>query len=337
MTDAPSLLVTGGAGFIGSCFVGLAVAKGWRVTVLDALTYAGGRDNLEMGAQGPGAYELIEGDIRDGALVARLLAERNIRHVVNFAAESHVDNSILGPQAFIETNIVGTFQLLEACRKVAQGADFRFLQVSTDEVYGSLGAHGQFGVDWPFRPNSPYSASKAAADHLVRAWGVTYGLPVITTHCCNNYGPRQHPEKLIPAMIIAAIEGRELPVYGDGKNVREWLHVEDHCEGLWLALTKAAPGSVQHFGGGEEIENIALVRQICAILDEARPKHTGSYAKQIRFVDDRPGHDRRYAIDDTLTRASLGYAPRHRLGEGLKATVAWYLAHEAWWQKRRKA
>ncbi len=335
MSAPPTLLVTGGAGFIGSCFVALAVSKGAKVVVLDALTYAGGRDNLE-GIAPKDSWELVEGSVCDGALVSDLLKRHGVSHVVNFAAESHVDNSILGPGAFIDTNIVGTFQLLEACRAYASGGDFRFLQVSTDEVYGSLGMTGRFCLESPFRPNSPYSASKAAADHLVRAWGITYGLPVITTHCSNNYGPRQHPEKLIPTMILTALAGKGLPVYGDGKNVRDWLHVQDHCEGLWLALMKGEPGSVHHFGSGDEVENLALVRMLCAILDRLRPKASGRYEEQICFVTDRPGHDRRYAIDDYATRAALGFMPKHALAEGLESTVAWYLANGAWCSKRQK-
>ena len=333
MSDSPSLLVTGGAGFIGSCFVALAVRKGCRVVVLDALTYAGGRDNLDDIPQSPGSWSLIEGRINDGALVAHILAEHAISHVIHFAAESHVDNSILGPADFIDTNIVGTFQLLEACRAYAETKDFRFLHVSTDEVYGSLGESGYFTPDSPVKPNSPYSASKAAADHLVRAWGNTYGLQVITTHCGNNYGPRQHPEKLIPAMILAALSGSPLPVYGDGKNVRDWLHVDDHCEGLWLALMNGVCGSVYDFGG-EEMDNITLVETLCVLLDELCPSPSGAHAQAIRFVNDRPGHDWRYATDDSATRAALGYAPARRLQKGLKATVAWYLANQAWCERR---
>ncbi len=326
MSGPAHLLVTGGAGFIGSCFAALAVSKGAKVTVLDALTYAGGRDNLE-GVD----CQLVVGSITDGVLVSKIL-RGGITHVINFAAESHVDNSIASPYAFIDTNIGGTFELLEALRPVP---GVRFLQVSTDEVYGSLGKTGKFSEASAFAPNSPYSASKAAADHLVRAWGKTYGLKVITTHCSNNYGPRQHPEKLIPTMILAALAGSPLPVYGDGKNVREWLHVEDHCEGLWLALMNGEPGAVYHFGGGDEVENIALVQALCAILDTKRPLGSGSYADLIGFVTDRPGHDRRYAIDDSATRNALGFSPKRSLSAGLEATVDWYLAHEGWTSRRQ--
>lgn len=331
MTDSRAILVTGGAGFIGSCFVGQAVAQGRRVVVLDKLTYAGYRANLEWIPRG---WELVEGDIADRALAEKLLREHRVQWLVNFAAESHVDNSIAGPKPFIDTNIGGTFQLLEAARAYWQSLpekeSFRFLHVSTDEVYGSLGPTGRFSESSPYQPNSPYSASKAAADHLARAWHETYGLPVITTHCTNNYGPRQHPEKLIPNMIRCALAGKSLPVYGDGKNVRDWIHVEDHSAGVWLALEKGRPGEAYDFGGDAEAENIALVKQICALLDERRPKASGSYADQIEFVADRPGHDRRYAIDDSKARRELGFTRRYRLENGLAATVDWYLANEKW-------
>ncbi len=266
-----NLLVTGGAGFIGSCFVAQCVARGCNVTVLDALTYAGHRENVDKRAT------FVKGDIADRALVLKLLREHHIGWVVNFAAESHVDNSIAGPKPFIDTNITGTFQLLEASREYWNGKkDFRFLQISTDEVYGSLGPTGKFSETSPLKPNSPYSASKAAGDHLARAWHETYGMPTITTHCTNNYGPRQHPEKLIPNMIRCALAGEKLPVYGDGKNVRDWIHVEDHCNGVWLALEKSKPGETYDFGGDAEVENIALVKTICALLDSKRPKKSGS-------------------------------------------------------------
>jgi len=332
---SPSLLVTGGAGFIGSCFVAKAVAQGAHVVVLDALTYAGGRDNLEWIANMSGSWQLVQGNICDGALVSHLLREHAITQVVNFAAESHVDNSILGPAAFIDTNIGGVFQLLEACRGYASDGGFRFLQVSTDEVFGSI-SQGRFDLDSPYRPNSPYSASKAAGDHLVRAWGVTYGLPVMITHCSNNYGPRQHPEKLIPTMIQAALAGAPLPLYGDGQHVRDWLHVEDHCEGLWLALTKGVAGGVYHFSGDTQRSNSDLVQALCRILDTLRPA-AASYVQQIEFVKDRPGHDRRYALDDSDTRKVLGFAPKQDFSAGLEHTVAWYVANSAWCAKRRKA
>jgi len=328
---AHNLLITGGAGFIGSSFVALAAKNGCNMVVLDALTYAGHRANLEGIA---GNWTLVEGSICDRALVARVLREHKIGRVVNFAAESHVDNSISGPAAFIDTNITGTFTMLEACRdywnEMGKPADFRFLQISTDEVYGSLGPTGHFTEESPYKPNSPYSASKAAGDHLVRAWFETYGFPTITTHCTNNYGPRQHPEKLIPNMIRCALAGKNLPVYGDGKNIRDWIHVEDHCHGVWLALTKGTLGGVYDLGGRAEVENISLVKQICALLDEKRPKPSGSYAQQIAFVTDRLGHDRRYAIDDRKSERELGFTRKYRLEQGLAATVDWYLANDAW-------
>jgi dTDP-glucose 4,6-dehydratase len=316
-----NLLITGGAGFIGSCFVRMAAERGANVIVLDKMTYAADKKNLD-GVN----CKLVVGDINDSALVAKLLREHNINRVVNFAAESHVDNSISGPKPFIDTNISGTFTLLEACRAYwKEQCDLRFLQISTDEVYGSLGATGKFSETSPYAPNSPYSASKAAADHLVRAWFHTYGLPVITTHCTNNYGPRQHKEKLIPHMIHCALAGKKLPVYGDGKNVRDWIHVEDHCSGIMLALEKGKPGEVYDFGGDAEVENIKLVTTLCELLDKKRPKQTGSYKDQISFVTDRPGHDRRYAIDDSKAARELGYTKRYTLAKGMEMTVEWYL------------
>lgn len=328
MSMAKHILVSGGAGFIGSSFVALAVSQGHKVVVLDKLTYAGNRANLEWIKQG---WQLVEGDIADAALVRRLLKEHAIHWVVNFAAESHVDNSIAGPRPFIDTNIAGTFELLEACRAYWQeNSSFRYLQISTDEVYGSLGPIGKFSEASPMQPNSPYSASKAAADQLVRAWHETYGLPVITTHCTNNYGPRQHPEKLIPRMIECALAGKTLPIYGDGKNIRDWIHVEDHCNGVMLALEKGKAGETYDFGGDAEVENLALVTMLCALLDRKKPKKSGCYADQVAFVKDRLGHDRRYAIDDAKAQRELGYKRRYRLEEGLEMTVDWYLANQAW-------
>jgi len=336
-TSRPTLLVTGGAGFIGSSFVALCVSRGHRVIVLDALTYAGHRANLEWIAPGNGgSWELVQGDIADHALVAKLLRDHSVERVLNFAAESHVDNSISGPKAFIDTNITGSFQLLEACRDYWRSlpeprkSAFRFLQVSTDEVYGSLGPTGKFSETSPMRPNSPYSASKAASDHLVRAWHETYGLPVLITHCTNNYGPRQHPEKLIPNMIRCALAGEKLPVYGDGKNVRDWIHVEDHCAGVLLALEKGKPGETYDFGGDAETENLTLVKRLCALLDTRQPKKSGLYEQQIAFVTDRQGHDRRYAIDDGKAQRELGFTRIYRLESGLEATVEWYLANQTW-------
>ncbi len=337
MTQPRTILLTGGAGFIGSSMVALCVAAGHRVVVLDKLTYAGHRMNLEWIS---GAWQLVVGDIADQPLVLRLLREHCVDWVINMAAESHVDNSIAGPRDFLDTNIMGTFAVLEACRAYLPEAPqvFRLLQVSTDEVYGSLGDEGHFTEASPMRPNSPYSASKAAADHLVRAWFETYRLPAIITHCTNNYGPRQHPEKLIPRMIDCALGGLPLPVYGDGKNIRDWIHVSDHCRGLLLALEKGKPGEVYDFGGHAEIENISLVKQLCSLLDERQPRQDGqSYAQQIHFVADRPGHDRRYAIDDSKSQRLLGYQPQMTLASGLADTVKWYLAHSAWVQQVRRA
>ena len=315
-----NILITGGAGFIGSQFVSQAVARGANVIVLDVLTYAGRREYVDENAT------LVVGNILDRPLVSRLLNEHSIDCIVNFAAESHVDNSISGPSAFIETNIKGTFELLEASRDYAKNKpNFRYLQISTDEVYGSLGQTGKFNETSSIRPNSPYSASKAAGDHLARAWFETYGLPTIITHCTNNYGPRQHREKLIPHMISCALAGEKLPMYGDGKNIRDWIHVEDHCNGLWLALENGTPGQVYDFGGNAEIDNVSLVKILCAILDEKRPKKSGHYADQIAFVTDRLGHDRRYAIDDSKAIRELGFTRRYMLGKGLEMTVDWYL------------
>ena len=325
-----TLLITGGAGFIGSNFVAQAVARGHRVIVLDALTYAGFKGNVDAKAT------LVEGNILDRNLVAQLLHENAINSVINFAAESHVDNSISGPGAFVETNIRGTFELLEASRAYvselpeSRKSSFRFIQISTDEVYGSLGPTGKFSETSPIKPNSPYSASKAAADHLARAWFETYGLATITTHCTNNYGPRQHPEKLLPRMIFCALSGKPLPVYGDGKNIRDWIHVNDHCCGLWLALEKGVPGGTYGFGGDAESDNLSLVKKLCALLDKKRPKATGSYADKILFVADRLGHDRRYAIDDSKAVRELGFKRNYKLEQGLEATVDWYLANEQW-------
>jgi len=328
MSKYKNLLVTGGAGFIGSTFVAQCVARGCNIIVLDKLTYAGHRENLEWIK---GSWQLVEGDIADRPLVEKLLREHKIDALLNFAAESHVDNSISGPKAFIDTNITGTFQLLEAARgymKEKQG--FCYLQVSTDEVYGSLGETGKFSETTAYAPNSPYSASKAAADHLVRAWHETYGLDTIITHCTNNYGPRQHPEKLIPRMISCALSGQKLPVYGQGRNVRDWIHVEDHANGIWLALTKGKAGQAYDFGGDAEEENLRLVKKVCAILDSKRPKNSGKYEEQIAFVTDRPGHDLRYAIDDSKSQRELGFTRIHTIETGMEMTVQWYLDNEHW-------
>lgn len=336
MVSPQKILVTGAAGFIGSSYIRQAVARGEQVIVLDALTYAGHKENLE-GIEGPGSFELVVGDICDGPAVAELLKKHAIEAIVNFAAESHVDNSIASPAAFIETNINGVYTLLEAARAYwkslngEQKRSFRFLQVSTDEVYGSLGEQGKFTEESPLQPNSPYSSSKAAGDLLCRAWFETYNLPVIVTNCTNNYGPRQYPEKLIPHMITRALAGQSLPVYGDGKNVRDWIHVEDHTQGVYLALTKGEPGQTYCFGGNAEKQNIELVQELCSILDELSPREDGrGYEAQIAFVPDRPGHDRRYAIDDSKAVKALNYAREYTFESGIRQTVEWYLANREW-------
>lgn len=333
-----TILVTGGAGFIGSNFVELAVRRGYRVIVLDALTYAGHRENLTSIPKGtasyPGTWELVIGDIRDQRVVSELLSKNQCSALINFAAESHVDRSIAGPSSFIDTNILGTMSLLQAARGYAcvssdLKSKFRYLQVSTDEVFGALGDTGKFSETTPYAPNSPYSASKAAADHLVRAWHHTYGLNVVTTNCSNNYGPKQFPEKLIPHMIQSALSGRKLPVYGQGTNVRDWIYVLDHCEGILLALEKGRAGETYCFGGDSERKNLEVVHAICQILDEMKPRQDGrSYRDQISFVEDRAGHDWRYAIDDTKAQRELGFTRSIKnFEQGLLLTVGWYLAH----------
>jgi dTDP-glucose 4,6-dehydratase len=323
------LLVTGGAGFIGSNFVLSALAAtGEPIVNLDKLTYAGNLRNLGA-LQGDARHTFVRGDVCDRALLAQLLARHRPRAVVHFAAESHVDRSISGPAAFVQTNVVGTFALLEEFRlyweKASNPGDWRFLHVSTDEVYGSLGPHDPaFRESTPFAPNSPYAASKAAADHLVRAYHHTYGLPTLTTNCSNNYGPHQFPEKLIPLMIRQALAGEPLPVYGDGKNVRDWLYVGDHCDALRLVLEKGRAGETYNIGGESERANIDLVHTLCGLLDKAHPRARGRYAELISFVKDRPGHDRRYAMDIAKIRRELGWAPRESFESGLEKTVRWY-------------
>ena len=328
------ILVTGGAGFIGSAVVRLAIARGHRVVNLDALTYAACLANVESVAGNP-SYHFIQGDIRDRDCLDAVFAEHAPDAVMHLAAESHVDRSIDGPGAFVDTNVTGTFTLLQAARAywVAQGKPdiFRFHHISTDEVYGSLGASGQFTEDTPYAPNSPYAASKAASDHLVRAWGETYGLPVVITNCSNNYGPYHFPEKLIPVVILNALSGRPIPVYGDGANVRDWLYVEDHADALLKVLAEGQVGRSYNIGGENEARNIDLVRMICAIIDELRPADA-PHDRLITFVADRPGHDRRYAIDPTRIRTELGWRPSVTLQEGLEKTVRWYLDNPDWWQ-----
>ena len=335
----PTWLVTGGAGFIGGNFVLRAVASGVKVVNLDALTYAGNLDTLASVQDNP-LHVFVEGDIGDRALVARLLAEHRPDAVVNFAAESHVDRSIDGPGAFIQTNVVGTLGLLESVRdhwKELEGEArerFRFLHVSTDEVYGSLGDTGKFTESTPYAPNSPYSASKAASDHLVRAFHPTYGLPVLTTNCSNNYGPYHFPEKLIPLIIARALAGEPLPVYGDGKNVRDWLFVGDHCRALRTVLEKGRVGETYNVGGNAEMQNIEVVNAICALLDQRRPREDGQpRSSQITYVADRPGHDRRYAIDASKLKDELGWEPKYTFEQGIATTVDWYLENQDWVQR----
>lgn len=332
------ILVTGGAGFIGSNFVlDWIAAEGTPVVNLDKLTYAGNPANLAS-LKGDSRYVFAQGDICDRTLVASLLQKHQPQAIVHFAAESHVDRSIHGPGEFVQTNVVGTFSLLEEARAywgaLAEPAKsrFRFLHVSTDEVYGSLGMDDPaFSEITPYAPNSPYAASKAASDHLVRAYHHTYGMPVITTNCSNNYGPLQFPEKLIPLMILNALNGKPLPVYGDGKNVRDWLHVSDHCSGIRAALAKGKPGETYNIGGNSEKTNLEVVHAVCAILDEL---HSGGapHAKLITYVKDRPGHDQRYAINAEKIRRELGWEPQERFEKGLRKTVEWYLMHGDWIQ-----
>ena len=331
------ILVTGGAGFIGSNFVlDWIAAIGEPVVNLDALTYAGNRENLAA-LDGDPRHLFVHGDIRDRALVDRLLAEHRPRAIVHLAAESHVDRSIHGPAAFVQTNVEGTFTLLEAARAHVARADaatreaFRFVHVSTDEVYGSLAANEPpFTERRAYEPNSPYSASKAASDHLARAWFQTYGLPVITTNCSNNYGPFHFPEKLIPLMIVNALAGKPLPVYGDGRQVRDWLYVADHCAALRTVLDRGVPGETYNIGGWNEQANLDIVHTICALLDELRPDPKGSYARLVTHVADRPGHDRRYAIDARKIERELGWKPAETFATGIRKTVRWYLERADW-------
>jgi dTDP-glucose 4,6-dehydratase len=333
------ILVTGGAGFIGSNFIRYVLAHEPEAVIinLDVLTYAGSLENLKD-LPDPDRHVFVQGDICDREKVDRLLRLYGINTIVHFAAETHVDRSILGPGQFIQTNVVGTFTLLEAARqywlaeKIFPPDEVRFHHISTDEVYGTL-APGEpaWTEETPYAPNSPYSASKAASDHLVRAYGHTYGLPYSITNCSNNYGPYQFPEKLIPLMIMNALGGKPLPVYGDGGQIRDWLYVEDHCEAIWLTVTKGKPGQTYNIGGGSQPKNLAVVHQMCAILDELLPESTYTpHSSLIRFVEDRPGHDRRYAIDIRKINHDLGWQPRHSLGEGLYHTVEWYLNHQDW-------
>lgn len=337
MTEPQSpraLLVTGGAGFIGANFIHsfMAANPGCRVVNLDLLTYAGNLENLK-GLEGNPSYRFVRGDIGDAALVADLLREDSIDAVVHFAAESHVDRSISGPEIFIRTNVLGTQVLLEESRKHWQAGarpGFRYLQVSTDEVYGSLGATGFFTEETPLAANSPYSASKAGADLLVRAYHETYGMPTLTTRCSNNYGPYQFPEKLIPLLIHNIVARKPLPVYGDGQNVRDWLHVRDHAEAIEQVLKHGGPGQVFNIGGNNEWKNIDIVNLVCDLLDERLGRSSGENRGLITFVKDRPGHDRRYAIDAAKIRAALGWEPSYTFERGIAETIDWYLANQAW-------
>ena len=328
------LLVTGGAGFIGSAVVRLAIARGHEVVNLDAMTYAANKANVASVSHS-NLYSFEQADIRDRAALDRIFATHAPDAVMHLAAESHVDRSIDGPSDFIETNITGTFNLLEAARthwtRAGKPAGFRFHHISTDEVFGSLGPEGQFTETTPYDPRSPYSASKAASDHLVRAWAETYGLPTVLTNCSNNYGPYHFPEKLIPVTILNALHGKPIPVYGTGENIRDWLYVEDHADALLLVLEKGQLNRSYNIGGENERRNIDIVRTICALLDEMAPKTT-PYADQITFVTDRPGHDARYAIDPTRIRQELGWRPSVTVEEGLRRTVRWYLDNRDWWQ-----
>lgn len=336
------ILVTGGFGFIGSAYVRFLIRRtDTQIVNLDKLTYAASPDALEE-ALGHPRHIHEQADVADAAAVSAVFAKHQPDAVVHLAAETHVDRSIDGPAAFIQTNIAGTYVLLEAARAywqslpAARQAAFRFHHVSTDEVFGTLGDEGRFDEDSPYAPNSPYAASKASADHLVRAWHHTYGLPVVLTNCTNNYGPWQFPEKLIPLVTLNALEGKKLPVYGKGANVRDWLHVEDHAEALWLVLTRAAVGATYGIGGGEEHRNLEVVETICDALDDAAPDRTiGRRRDLIEFVADRPGHDWRYAMDIARIGRDLGWRPRMSFADGLRHTVAWYLDNRAWWQRIR--
>jgi len=333
-----NLLITGGAGFIGSNFIHylLGVDANVRVVNLDALTYSGSLENLK-GLPNSDRYNFVKGDVCDSELVARLLHEFQIDVIVHFAAESHVDRSISGPEQFVRTNILGTYTLLQSAREywlrnsTGEGT-YRFHHVSTDEVFGSLDPEGSaWTEESPYDPHSPYAASKASGDHLVRAYGHTYGLPYTLTNCTNNYGPFQFPEKLIPLMVLNALEGKPLPVYGDGQQIRDWLHVEDHCQAIYLILSQGLPGSSYNIGGGNQPTNLAIVEMICDLMDDLAPNPMFRPHRQlIQFVKDRPGHDRRYALNTRKIEQELGWQPRHTLQQGLRDTLVWYLAHPEW-------
>lgn len=337
LTGMDNLLITGGAGFIGSCYALQWLASGGRrLTVLDKLTYAGNRQSLAPLESHPG-FRLVQGDIADRQLVQELLAQDRPAAIVHFAAESHVDRSIDAPQRFVQTNVVGTHQLLAAALDywrqlpAADRQGFRFLHVSTDEVYGSLGATGKFSESSPYAPNSPYAASKAAADHLVRAYHQTYGLPTLVAHGSNTYGPRQQPDKFVPLMILNAWERHPLPVYGDGLQIRDWLHVEDHCRALGLLLAQGRPGQVYGIGGGRELTNLQVVRTICDLVERLQPElPAGTCRSLVKLVEDRPGHDRRYAVDSSKIQQQLGWRPQREFAQGLEQTVRWYRENPQW-------
>ena len=332
-----NVLVTGGCGFIGSNFVKYLISLDkYFPIILDKLTYAGSKENIKK--INKEHFELIEGDICDERLLLDLFKEYKFDGVFHFAAESHVDRSIDGPRDFINTNILGTFNLLQASRAytVVDNADFKFIHVSTDEVFGDLGKTGYFDEESSYKPNSPYSASKAASDHLVRSWGRTFNVPVVITNCSNNYGAYQFPEKLIPLMIINCIEWKQLPVYGNGDNIRDWLYVEDHCIALEKIFSKGNIGETYNIGGSNEVKNIDIVKTICDIMNELKPSKNGSYRDLITFVVDRPGHDKRYAIDSTKLHNTLKWKPRESFPSGLKKTIKWYLNNEEWWRKIQK-
>ena len=333
-----NVLVTGGCGFIGSNFVKYLIScRNYFPVILDKLTYAGNITNLNQADKNK--YALIKGDICDKELVNDLFIKYKFKGVFNFAAESHVDRSIDGPREFMQTNIFGTFNLLESSRHYFKNInhDFKFIHVSTDEVYGDLGEGGFFKETSPYKPNSPYSASKAASDHLSKAWGHTYGLPVVITNCSNNYGPFQFPEKLIPLIIINCLEWRPLPIYGDGKNERDWLFVTDHCQSLEIIFRKGKIGETYNIGGNNVVKNIDIVKTICDVLDKLKPSGRGSYRELISYVKDRPGHDRRYAIDSQKIYEELNWKPEESFSAGIKNTIKWYINNESWWRDIQKS
>ena len=329
-----NVLVTGGCGFIGSNFVKYLISlKCYFPIILDKLTYAGSKENINQ--IGEESFDLVEADICDEQLLLNLFKKYKFDGVFHFAAESHVDRSIDAPREFIDTNIIGTFNLLQASRtNISKNENnFKFIHVSTDEVYGDLGPNGYFDEESPYRPNSPYSASKAASDHLSRSWSKTFNLPVIITNCSNNYGANQFPEKLIPLIIINCIDWKQLPVYGNGENIRDWLFVEDHCIALETIFSKGKVGETYNIGGSNEIKNIDIVKTICDIMDEIKPSKNGSYRNLITFVDDRPGHDKRYAVDSSKLQNTLKWEPKESFQSGIKKTIEWYLNNEDWWRK----